>query len=1634
MEGSKYTSVKDSKGGVALVKHEGSKGRAMTADDDDDEEEGDVPVTLVSGFLGAGKTFVIRHLLRHKCTDSDDISPEELRVGVVVGTNADAKLLRRKEKEIMSKDVVRATHSCPCCVEEKLSKDLAALIQQGEEDDHESPIDRVLVECGWASPRTLRNRLQEAKEQGVEDAQKFMVDSMVSVIDASKMQELWESTEILADRPDLDGFAESNLNGPPVAGAENYAKRRVAEHLVEQLECADVVVLTKMELVPSEQRDFIRALLRLLLPPNAGCLVVPVESGKEPSPHLAERVWIDSDWERTVATNTNEDDYKDSVTRARESPRAREELLWWPPNALEEVGGNGSPITVDKCGANVRVLKSDEACRAAVKACEGLEEGSWEFDMMDQRLGAEGVISDVDTEDAIVEVNFGRWDARVGINTFVYTRRRPFHPGKLEAVVKDLPTSLGLPAILLPEPEAEAEVIEVDPSVLSTITRSKGFCWLATFHTAALYWDHSGGHFSLVNIGQWWAATDGGMEGHADEFDGEFGDRRQEIVFIGVHLDFVEIEQCLDECLLNDAELKVYQDHFMQKKGNDVVLPGPLPGMPTHVPTRSPEDQDLNIRGKIRTAPAPAQERGPHHAPPVLDTATGKKASVQSRHDEGNSAFRVKDYKKAVKLYSQAISLCDSEISAARAQSNTRGRRGRGAPSNQQEGLADLLKRKGTLFSNRAECYLRTGNYQKALADCDASLEIDENNDKSRSRKLLAMEKIDDENRKQAEQAETRRTEAEAARLQEEKERLVEAARQKQREEEAIKIEAEIKRQQEITEEREAEAAAKQRRKQQQRDTSAETLAAAQALMADAKNKMRDASRVERQAASSLASVEKRKHELHKKEAEFKQRDAKLAEEKKLAKHAADGLASREAQFNASKAAYRNGIDRRNSELDRREKLLRTREQDFERHRESYAEKDRELKRLEKSLQERTRAVTEREADLHRREKAFATRIAKAKDAERSKAKQQKEHSAANHMPSKINHLTHKTNEVGPALAAPGWNDPPSDMFAPAPQPQLPAQPQPQPQTAPVARKSQSRFFPAPNSAPDSPKVGRRGAEHPHDLCCPITQELMQDPVVAGDGHTYERAAIEDWLSRQSTSPMSNESMSAQLIANHSLKSQISSYLEPHRANQHKNGASQQSTLLQQNFESLPSLGLTPVGTPSLNTLPGPPTSTSSGISLAPGPKSRPMVQSTFGSSPFGDVAAGGSSQEEFNQDAFNQETFGPDAFGSGPDAFGSDTFGQDSLLGSIDMLRWEDNIEEDPWAAGPGALSSRPAVSRLLDNVVASDDSETSRQIGFNRSVSPERHVSTHTNSLHGDNLDITDLPAHSEGMSTPTSPNDMDQDGHDPMAIYVSNINWETTAATLRDAFTEQFGPVAHVNLKENKVRRGPSYAFIIFEAADNATNAVDAGHMVVDGRALKFEARRRTVHPDRSRNKNERADPLRQPPSTAAAASRLPAAEKQVAVSAAASQSALSPPKSKIAPQVQQQGTSSDKATVRLFVGLGGGTTGDEQKTQLTRLFAQYGLVSDVEVGFMGCAFVTLSSEDEAKGAKAALHATTPAISGLARKQGLCVEVATQKGYETALKKAGKPIPPAVVSADTAVTAALALSQTGLGKKSW
>lgn len=56
-------------------------------------------------------------------------------------------------------------------------------------------------------------------------------------------------------------------------------------------------------------------------------------------------------------------------------------------------------------------------------------------------------------------------------------------------------------------------------------------------------------------------------------------------------------------------------------------------------------------------------------------------------------------------------------------------------------------------------------------------------------------------------------------------------------------------------------------------------------------------------------------------------------------------------------------------------------------------------------------------------------------------------------------------------------------------------------------------------------------------LCCPITFEIMKDPVIAVDGHTYERKAIEKWVREKKESPVTRQPMtSATLIPNLTVK------------------------------------------------------------------------------------------------------------------------------------------------------------------------------------------------------------------------------------------------------------------------------------------------------------------------------------------------------------------------------------------------------------------------------------------------------------------------------------------------------------------
>uniref|UniRef100_M8C1C2 RING-type E3 ubiquitin transferase n=1 Tax=Aegilops tauschii TaxID=37682 RepID=M8C1C2_AEGTA len=73
-------------------------------------------------------------------------------------------------------------------------------------------------------------------------------------------------------------------------------------------------------------------------------------------------------------------------------------------------------------------------------------------------------------------------------------------------------------------------------------------------------------------------------------------------------------------------------------------------------------------------------------------------------------------------------------------------------------------------------------------------------------------------------------------------------------------------------------------------------------------------------------------------------------------------------------------------------------------------------------------------------------------------------------------------------------------------------------------------------------------AAAPGHFLCPILQEIMEDPCVAADGYTYDRKAIETWVSMKDKSPMTNLRLpSKSLIPNHSLRSAIMDWSSKNR-------------------------------------------------------------------------------------------------------------------------------------------------------------------------------------------------------------------------------------------------------------------------------------------------------------------------------------------------------------------------------------------------------------------------------------------------------------------------------------------------------
>jgi G3E family GTPase len=123
-----------------------------------------------------------------------------------------------------------------------------------------------------------------------------------------------------------------------------------------------------------------------------------------------------------------------------------------------------------------------------------------------------------------------------GINSFVFRARKPFHPDRFAKFLEKAPAG---------------------------VLRAKGYFWLATRPEAVGLYQLAGSSSSFSGIGQWWCVVgerfwpsdkEERQKIH-DIWDKNFGDRRQEIVFIGTDLSKDGIVDQLNDCLLTDQEI-----------------------------------------------------------------------------------------------------------------------------------------------------------------------------------------------------------------------------------------------------------------------------------------------------------------------------------------------------------------------------------------------------------------------------------------------------------------------------------------------------------------------------------------------------------------------------------------------------------------------------------------------------------------------------------------------------------------------------------------------------------------------------------------------------------------------------------------------------------------------------------------------------------------------------------------------------------------------------------------------------------------------------------------------------------------------------------------------------------------------
>ena len=211
-----------------------------------------LPVTVLSGFLGAGKTTILSHILNNR---------ENKKVAVIVNDmseiNIDSAIVQSEVSLNRSEEkLVEMSNGCICCtLREDLLEEVTKLALEGRFDY------LVIESTGISEPLPVAETFTFADENGVSLSDVADLDTMVTVVDAVNFLKDYDEAKYLQETGESLGEED---------------ERSVADLLVNQVEFADLILISKTDLATPSEVERLTAILKTL---NTSAKIIPIANG-----------------------------------------------------------------------------------------------------------------------------------------------------------------------------------------------------------------------------------------------------------------------------------------------------------------------------------------------------------------------------------------------------------------------------------------------------------------------------------------------------------------------------------------------------------------------------------------------------------------------------------------------------------------------------------------------------------------------------------------------------------------------------------------------------------------------------------------------------------------------------------------------------------------------------------------------------------------------------------------------------------------------------------------------------------------------------------------------------------------------------------------------------------------------------------------------------------------------------------------------------------------------------------------------------------------------------------------------------------------------------------------------------------